>query len=213
MSDDIWFPFDELDREIRAYALVGYYLNAWSVMETALNECISKALRLDDLQSVVVTKNIQFQGKVKVMRTLADLLFKNHDKQAQHDKTLLSMSKLSIDRNMVAHDMFLPAKEGDGVEFLVVKASAKLKLDNTIWSIRDVQDRVTHLMEVTTDLRDMQKDMSAKRVMDALQAAPPKNSLWNALALLSQESPQPPSPQDYPPPETKNAKSPEASKE
>lgn len=80
MSDDIWFPFDELDREIRAYALVGYYLNAWSVMETALNECISKALRLDDLQSVVVTKNIQFQGKVKVMRTLADLLFKNHDK-------------------------------------------------------------------------------------------------------------------------------------
>ena len=209
MSDTELDPFISLEPEIRCYALVGYYLNAWAVMETALNDTITKALALDSLQSVVVTKNVQYQAKIKIVRTLVEMLLRNHKRQVQHDKALISIGNLGFDRNMVAHDLFLPSSKCDGVEFLITKASGKLKMLNTHWSVQDVHDRVDTLTEATRTLKKIQSDIGIKRVSEALIAGQRKNALLVALAGLDQDTPPIPCSPDCPPQGTTDAKLPD----
>ena len=161
--------FSTLPPNMRCRALVGYYLQAWALMEWRLNEFISGALRLVSLEATIVTKNIQFRDKIHIAKTLVDLRLHDEPKCEAYTTMLNSLAGLSPDRNMVAHDMFGP--EGDGVRFYVSKAKGKLSFPNTVWTFDT-------FVQKTNELRDFNEELT--RLLDEI----PKISLAEQLTKL-----------------------------
>ncbi|MBC6715540.1 hypothetical protein H9Q09_04950 [Aurantimonas sp. DM33-3] len=173
-------------------------------MEHALNECIRLALNLDFAQGLIVTKNLQFRNKQKILRVLINETFQDSEKKSSYERTAIDIGNMSDDRNMIAHDWFGPDEKGDGVSFLVTKANAKLVFPEVRWSILDFAERHNQLMEAAQQLKRMEPMFQLSDAFKALfsgQSAPPNPEPFSQGigllgALLS------PSDQDYSPPST-----------
>lgn len=133
-------------------ALVGHYLQSFALMEAALNSVIATALKLDVLQKAVVCKNIQLRDKIKIGRTLAEMVLFSPDERTRFDKLFIKLGSISQLRNMFAHDMFLPDPKGGGVEFFVTKASADLQFPDTTLSVDEIEERCDDLSAISEDL-------------------------------------------------------------
>ncbi len=132
--------FDELDPETRSFALVGQFLQAWSVMEASLHAAIGAALAIEDTKLDILCANIRFRDKVHILATLVDIqpYFAAPDKE-QFRKDLREIADYAGTRNMMAHDPFHADASGKGVEFLMVKAKGKFDLPNVVWSAEKFQ--------------------------------------------------------------------------
>jgi hypothetical protein len=65
-----WEAFKGLDPEIRCFALVGEFLRAWSLMESALHEAIGAALNIEGLKVRILCANMRFHDKLNVITSL-----------------------------------------------------------------------------------------------------------------------------------------------
>lgn len=214
--------FRALPPEIRAMALAGHYLQSFALMEAALNSAIGAALKLDSLQELVVCKNIQLRDKIKIARTLVSLAFAPKEDKEVYDKALIRIGTLSNDRNIVAHDLFFPDDEGEGIEFLVTKATARLQFPRHKWTVDQVEQRSDELRAIRETLAAMKTLFKASEVFKALMsnenaqarilASTPITALYGQ-DYLDQAPHQAPSDQDLPHSETTNAKAPEAQEE
>jgi hypothetical protein len=59
-----------LDPEIRCFALVGEFLRAWSLMESALQDAIAAALDIEGLKAHILCANMRFRDKLHVIASL-----------------------------------------------------------------------------------------------------------------------------------------------
>lgn len=162
--------FLDLPPIVRSYALAGHYLNSFASMESALNDALGAALRLDTLQRVIICKNIQLRDKTKIVRTLIELAFIPPDKKKAYDKLILSIGTMSNDRNMVAHDLFGPDEDGGGIEFLVTKANGKLAFPDVKWTVDDTEAKSDELLLVAAELRELKKDLGNADIVKALMS-------------------------------------------
>ncbi len=120
--------FRSLDPTVHSCALVGNFLALWANMEAKIRDAIAKALGLSDIQSAIVSANIQLRDKVHILRTAVDLSPIRPQSEVSRFKSVLqSILDYAPTRNMMAHDMFGPSEDGSGVEFMVVKAKGKLQ--------------------------------------------------------------------------------------
>ncbi|MEW9808773.1 hypothetical protein ABUE31_22565 [Mesorhizobium sp. ZMM04-5] len=209
-------PFASLEPNVRAYALVGYYLNGFGMMEHALNECIRKALKLDFAQGVIVTRNMQFRSKVNVLRTLINHAISDPDEQKRYDKFALAISGMGDERNIVAHDWFGPDETGDGISFFVTKAKGKLGFPDIVWSIEQVDDKHSALLKAAETLKLLQPFFTKSDLVRALLHAgkqPAPNSMIGELSLGGLADLLPPSDQDSDPPTTTESTSPQTPEE
>jgi hypothetical protein len=221
MDEEPQNVFRDLPPEIRAFALAGHYLSSFAIMESNLNAAIGAGLRLGELQTLIVTKNIQFRDKQKIIRTLTNIAFIPDETKAAYDRTLIRMGDMSNDRNMVAHDLFFADEDGDGIEFIVTKAHGTIKFPETKWSVDDVEERSMELLATSDRLKALKEDFKRSDQLLALAKAPPQwiNALMTTNAgLWSQEFSgpvplRPPSDPNSAPQETTDAKSPETPKE
>lgn len=133
--------FQDLDPNTRSYALVGQFLQAWSVMEDSLHTCIQTAFNLTPTMLHILCANLRLHDKLNIARTIVDIsaMTPENDK-AKYQKLLRSIGKYSPHRNMVAHDMFLPDEKGEGVKFLTVKAKGKFEMPNVVWTAKNFQE-------------------------------------------------------------------------
>ena len=126
--------FENLDPEIRAFAMVGQFLQTYAKMEEALHDAIGTALSIDPIKLKILAVNIEFSKKVQILRTLIDISKSFTDEER---KTANSECKKMItfaeNRNIVAHTYFGPDFINKGVEFKTVKASGDFSADGKIW--------------------------------------------------------------------------------
>ena len=164
--------FNILDREVRTVALVGMFLQRWASMESAINNAIGKALGLDDLQTLVVAKNIQFRDKTHILRTALTLSDLSPLDREKYDGILNDIAGVSHVRNMMAHDLFLPSQKTDGVEFLVVKAKGRLNFPEEDWPIAKFIEWFNRLAiwRGRIDNLNSALDPKIKSLVDALRA-------------------------------------------
>jgi hypothetical protein len=130
----------ELPHDIRCLALVGDFLQRWGNLESTLNYVMQTALQLSPLQGAVLSKNVQMRDKIHICKTVIDLYLYG-EAVVIHKKALSDVSDFSLDRNMIAHDMFIPDPEGDGVEFYVIKAKGRFDIPKVAWSVADFEKR------------------------------------------------------------------------
>jgi hypothetical protein len=157
----------KLEPSIRCAALAGYFLQVWAMLEPTLNRAIVDALRLSDLQGVVVTKNIQLRDLIHILKTLVHM---QGIKVERHKKSLEAISTISHDRNMVAHDTFLPDDEGDGVKFLVIRARGKLTFPPTRWSVGQFFEKYLEIVRLTKEVENMKADLLRPTLTNTLWA-------------------------------------------
>lgn len=145
--------------------LVGHYMQNWALMEAELNEALFAAMRTRPVTSVVIARNTFLRTKISILRSLVGLLPIEPAGAAALEKLLKRIEKLSGDRNMVAHDVFLPHPKG--VQFLVVKARGRVDVTTVIWTPKDFKTRCLELQEIRQDLncvpegiKDAQKALS-----------------------------------------------------
>lgn len=144
--------FNTLPPEIRAMALVGHYLQSFAMMESAVNSAISKALKLDPVQGIIVCKNISFRDKIHILRTLLSISPVTSAVIKTHDEMLNEVGRYSADRNMVAHELFGAHPAKGGVEFLVAKAKGKLRMPETFWTVDEVEEKSDKLLSARDKL-------------------------------------------------------------
>ena len=208
--------FRALPPEIRAMALAGHYLQSFALMESALNSTIGAALKLDGIQTLIVCKNIQLRDKIKILRTLVSVAFITEPARTGYDKMVARIGDVSNDRNMVAHDLFFPHHEGDGIEFLVTKATGKVQFPKHQWSVDDVEARCEELRLIAGKLKELKPLFQQSDIIKALinqksdsgglLSQQPIGGLFG-LGLRDQESPPTPSGSGSLLPETTDAKS------
>lgn len=157
-NEDYWLA---LPPKARAFALVGFYLHAWSTMENQLNKCIAAALDLSDLQSVVVTRNITLHGKLGMLKAIVNFLYKeDSDEEIAFNKLLVDIGNAArSERNVAAHDMFGEDKEGDGVSFHVTKGKNKISFPDIRWSIKDTLQKSVAIIGHMQGLESLQSDL------------------------------------------------------
>ena len=107
--------FTKLDSETRCFASVGKFLQSWAIMEEEMHEAIAKAFGLEDLQMLVLCKNIQLRDKIHILRAAISLSFLSKARCDEFDAVLVSLADYSPTRNMFADDLFGPTKDGLGV--------------------------------------------------------------------------------------------------
>ena len=167
----------------RACALVGAYLRSWAIMEAQLNRTLGRALGLSNLQTVVVTRNVQLRDKLHMVKTLLNLEVFNEEERTTHLKTIKRITNLSTDRNTVAHDMFHEDEKADGVTFFAVKAKGNLEFPDIRWSVRAFAEKAEELFELYQNLKNLEHLMGRVNMARILASEKP-NALLGGLGLL-----------------------------
>lgn len=141
------------DALLRACAVAGLYLQAFSILEARLDGLLQQALRVDYLQALVVARNMPFMEKVRSVRSLLPVTVYG-ELAKKIDNRLKRFSALAEQRNIIAHSIFGPSDTG-GFEVLVVKASGSLKLPVFNWSIDEMFDLIEGLEDEENALRGL----------------------------------------------------------
>ena len=189
---------------MRAYAMVGKFLQTWAVVEHEISELINETLGLGSIDGVILARNTQLRDKINIAKTL--LTLELEEEQAEPFlKTLNKVQALSgSHRNMVAHDFFGPNEKKDGVKFFANKAKGKLKIGGPEWSLKQfkalydemselaeaIEEARKHLVKARKDRRS--NELSAARTRNALMAPAEPNEL--GLGMLSGLVPTPEGP-------------------
>src|ERR1700688_3033788 len=120
MGTFVMSDFKDLDPNIRCYALVGQFLQAWSAMELSLRDAIGAALNIEAIKLQIICSNLGFRDKINILRTLIDVSTWPEDDKVRAKSKLRKVSNHSGKRNMIAHAPFGPDATKTGVEFLTV---------------------------------------------------------------------------------------------
>jgi hypothetical protein len=187
-----------LTPEIRSFALVGMFLQAWAFMEQELRRAIEKGLGLNGLQAAMVCSNMQLRDKINLLKTLVHISLPVFP--AEKEKFITALNKvatMSSKRNMLAHDVFGPSDDGKSVAFFVIKAKGKLEFPDTIWSPADFMKECAEIRALTTEFEEMTRLLKAvdsyMKLADQANAPPTStpNPLFGGTGLLGLLSPLP----------------------
>jgi hypothetical protein len=139
--------FDDLDPQMRCFALVGQFLHAWSKMEGSLHNAIGLALGIETTKLQILIANLGFRDKINVIRTLVDVnpFFSNEDK-AGYKKKFHDLSEYAgRSRNLIAHVPFEPHETG--AQFNQVRTKGKFETPSDVWDTKRFQAELTTVNE------------------------------------------------------------------
>jgi hypothetical protein len=159
-----------LDAETRCLVLVGEFLRKWASMEAAMRTAMQTALGLDTFQSAIVGSNTQLRDKIHILRTLVAMLPFERETIKRFDKTLVSISDASWNRNMMAHNAFAPSPDGRGVSFSVTKAKGgPLSFPETIWDISRFETEYAEIGRLEDGVAAITDAINRKQVIDTMR--------------------------------------------
>lgn len=148
---------DEVDEPMpssypQGFQLVGEFMFYWAALEQAVNRGLSTLLDLGNLEGAIVEANMQWRDKIHALRTCVNLWpFGSEEWGANADKFLVKLGGMSGIRNIVAHTLFVPRKDG-GVKFYVTQAKGKLAWPELVWSTKQFQTHFRAMREATEEL-------------------------------------------------------------
>lgn len=184
---------DPKDKTTQAHALVGRFLFYFAFLESTINNCVGKVLRLEGAQTYIIARNTQFRDKINILKAAATLAL---PKGTPLTALLDEAATISRDRNIVAHEVFGVSEDETGVEFLAVRARGRLTFPKIIWTPKDFEEKYELMRRVTDGIRnETESGLRLMAMADILEKQPA-----NVLAELgpySFLSPSPP-PTDQP---------------
>lgn len=190
--------FHSLGPMTRAYALVGNFLMLWAAMESGLRRAMGKALGLDETQTAIIGANIQLRDKIHIVRTAVDLSsIYPEEERKRYKKVLRKILKYSGTRNMMAHDLFGPSTNTDGVAFNVVQAKGELQYPDVDWSIAKFEEEFERVANFANDLNKLVKQLDEAALLKARAEARLPPPIASILGLTVSD-PLYPHPQDSP---------------
>ncbi len=164
-----------------SYKLVGQFLNNWNLAERMLDSVISTSLRLDIMQSFILSPNIPFGNKIEIAKSLITLSSIDDGEKKNYKRMLNKFLNMSHDRNTIVHNAFRPTEEGDSVKFYSQKTRTKdtVEIPSISWTESDFVSKRTRLMEfagkllsLEKRLEESQKFMSLAQVLSDVQPSP-----------------------------------------
>jgi hypothetical protein len=157
---DGFSDFLSLDKETRAHALVGSFLQTWAVMEGKLDATIAEALGIHSLQELILCKNVQLSARIHILRTLVSISTLQETEKQRINKILNKLSEQYVNyRNIVAHNLFVPSETSDGVEFVVVRARSKLNFPKNDWSVAKFEEIQEEIGEFSNELESLRENL------------------------------------------------------
>jgi hypothetical protein len=181
---------DPKDKTTQAYVLVGRFLSYFALLESTINNCVGKVLRLDGLQTYIVTRNTQFRDKINILKAAATLALPQGSALVGLLDEAASISK---DRNIVAHEVFGVSEDERGVEFLAVRARGKLTFPKIVWTPKYFQEKYDWMHRVTKGIQhETESGLRIIALADALVKQP--TNVLAGLAPYSFLSPHTPLP-------------------
>jgi hypothetical protein len=175
--------FLALDRDTRAFTLVGSFMGFFAVLEAGINSAVGEVLEVEVPKLAIISRNMTLNDKINALRALVDFYVYDKEKAATFDRWALRARKLSEYRNMVAHTPFRASPSSDGVEFFTVEAKKQLKFPTIDWSIDDFLNKIDDINEVDNNLRSIKDNMSLQRIARLLMEKPPQNIFGGLLGL------------------------------
>ena len=155
--------FQDLDPEIRCFALVGRFLHQWSTMEKLIHECIQTAFNLTPVMRDILCANLALQNKVNILRTVIDVT--GIDKPT-FNKLMRRIGTYAQRRNTVAHEAFKADDGGKGVEFSAVKAKGEYDATPIIWSTKRFDEECRLLEGIKNRLRELKIQIQENPIRD-----------------------------------------------
>jgi hypothetical protein len=147
--------FGSLEPELRAAALVGRYLQLFSFMENEIDNAIAKILKLENIQQYILSPNIPYLSKLHILKTLVSLSYLPDARKKRYAKILNEVMGLSAPRNIIAHNVFGPSGNTDGVIFLVTRAQGEVKFIEMDWSIERFMTEFDKLSKYEEQIKEM----------------------------------------------------------
>lgn len=125
----------------------------WSLLEMELGRSVRVLLRLKGVEGAVATANIPLRDKIHLSRTLVNVFgLGDADALAAANKTFDQIADMSAQRNVVAHNAFIPGPEGE-VEFIITKAKGKFSVPKTVWAAAQFHERFAKMDALMHELR------------------------------------------------------------
>lgn len=172
-----------LDRETRAFTLVGAFMGYFALLEVGINSAVGDILDIDQAKLSIITRNMSLNEKINTLRSLVNFYVFDKAKAEEFDKWALSARKISEARNIVAHTAFRASSNTDGVEFFTIEAKKHLKVVETHWTIDEFLALIDEINMIDNNLRSIKSRMSLQKIAKALMDSPPRGALGGLFAL------------------------------
>lgn len=162
--------YQDLEPLIRSQALVGCFLQAWSILEEELDKSISRALALKHNQAEILSVNMSLRNKINVLRSMTAGANADEKILSQLTKLIDRIEDWSTKRNLAAHSFFGNAGETDGVTFFSRKARRKYERHHVSWSIAEVEQYQNEIFQMMRSLSSLSQavDYAPARDIDRI---------------------------------------------
>jgi hypothetical protein len=143
------------DRHLRAIGLVAVI---WSGIEASMEIAICGLYGIELGSGLALTNNIGFQGRVGLLRILADGGAIKDAREAQRCRTLIKrLEKAYLTRNEVLHSLWAPSKDRPGsARRMSIRARGRqLRAEATDLTAEDLEDIARRLGVLSRDWRDL----------------------------------------------------------
>lgn len=171
------YLFTEMEPTVRAWALVGFYIQQFAMLEARIDDTLAELLDLGPVASMIVNRNVTLADKVRILRSLADLVYSagiantplaDPEGKATMDRSLVSIQRHLEERNMVAHAAFRAEETScNGAVFYTARANSKAKFELVRWPIETFVSRVIDFDRIELSLGQLQRD-AKRRQFDAM---------------------------------------------
>jgi hypothetical protein len=160
---------------------VGEFLYHFSLLEREMDEGIGKLLGIGEGVIDIVTANMDFSRKMKVLFSaeFAKAKMPHKSRKKLLEDTWSDILALNNDRKIVAHCPFSPGKKS-GVVFRTAVAAKKLKVENTEWSDDKFKASYAKADETRARLHELIESMDPYQRLDF---SDPRNSGYIAAIL------------------------------
>lgn len=168
-------PEEEALRQ--AYQRVGEFLYHFALLEREMDEGIGKLLGLQGSVVDIVTANMDFFRKLKVLFSaeFAKAAVPDETRKKLLKQTWEAISSLNENRIMMAHYPFSPAKPS-GVVFRKAVAVKQLKVENVEWSDDKFKESIGKLTTTRETLHKLIDEMVP--YTPKLDFSDPRNSMY-----------------------------------
>jgi hypothetical protein len=170
-----------------AHKLIGEFVTHWNLLEGTLDQAVVTLCKLDPLHGRIITANLHFQTKMRIITTMINLLSVSKSdawKQAA-EETLSTIQKINQEwRTMVVHNMIYPI-DMKTVEFMRVSAKKKLHFSDTKRSKEQFRDVHAEIRTAWMGVKKITEDLSHKTTSDLAKALASKQPIAGLGALMA----------------------------
>ena len=145
--------------------LVGRFMKEWAFAEAALDEVIATALKIDTIESWVLSTTITLHLKWNISKSLINLSQMSVKDKQKFMKMEKEFNNLSRDRNLLAHCMFVEREEKDVVKFLQIAHKGTIKSTVIEWSEGDFMERVERIKGFEQKLKIINKKLKDSNLL------------------------------------------------